>query len=463
MDILDENVFTSERKMMSSLHQIDGEFELMAKGAPVVLLDKCSQILVNGELVSLNANIRHDILMQAHQYSANALRVLGCAYRIGKSMHESEMIFVGLVAMIDPPRESVKHSLKLVKQAQIDVKIITGDNAITAQAIGHAIGLESKDMLTGEQIDKLNDQQLLLALKNTNIFARTSPKHKFRLVKLLQDSGEVVAVSGDGVNDAPALKQANVGVAMGIKGTEATREVADIVLKDDNFSTIVNAISEGRRIYQNILSFVRYMLGVNFCTIASVTVLTLMGRALPILPLQVLFINVATDALPALALGQTKADQNIMDLAPRKQKQSILSKFALFITVTFVIQTICNVLAFEIGSGLDATGLSDLQTPSLARTMLFAQIVLFELVFVFVCKGSRFEFKKVLNDRLINISVVISLALLMTVIYVPGIQSIFKTVSLNAQHWMYLLPLSIPALFIPKIVDMLESKKLDQK
>ncbi len=201
------------------------------------------------------------------------------------------------------------------------------------------------------------------------------------------------------------------------------------------------------------------MLGVNFCTIASVTVLTLMGRALPILPLQILFINVATDALPALALGQTKADKNIMYLPPRKQNKSILSKFGLFIVVTFVIQTICNVLAFEIGSGLDAAGLSNLQTPSLARTMLFAQIVLFELVFVFVCKGSKFELKKLFNDKLINGSVVISLALLMAVIYLPGIQAIFRTVSLNMQHWMYLLPLSLPALFIPKIVYLLDKKR----
>lgn len=459
LEIKDENVFTSERKMMTTLHKIDGRYEMLSKGAPEVLLDKCSKILVNGELKELNSNIRHDILLQTHKYSANALRVLGCAYKVGSDMQETEMVFVGLVAMIDPPRESVKKSLELVNQAQIDVKIITGDNAITAQAIGSEIGLNAKEILTGDQIDELNDQQLLMAIKSTNIFARTTPKHKFRIVKLLQESGEIVAVSGDGVNDAPALKQANVGVAMGIKGTEATQEVADIVLKDDNFSTIVNAISEGRRIYQNILSFVRYMLGVNFCTIASVTALTLMGRALPILPLQVLFINVATDALPALALGQTQADANIMQEPPRKQNQSILSKFAIFIIVTFILQTICNVVAFEIGLGLSNSVVEDLQTPSLARTMLFAQIVLFELVFVFVCKGSQFEFRKLFNDKLINGSVVISMALLALVLYVPTVQSIFKTVSLQAEHWMYLIPLSLPALFIPSIVNWIHLKK----
>ena len=458
-EILDENVFTSERKMMSSLHKIDSKQELLAKGAFEVILAKCSKILVDGVVMDLTEKTRHELEMQTHKFSASALRVLACAYKTSNTSDESDMIFVGLVAMIDPPRESVKKSLELVNKAQIDVKIITGDNAITAQAIGTEIGLPSSNVLTGSQIDELNDQQLLEAFKNTNIFARTNPKHKFRIVKLLQDSGEIVAVSGDGVNDAPALKQANVGVAMGIKGTEATKEVADIVLEDDNFSTIVNAIGEGRRIYQNILSFIKYMLGVNFCTIASVTVLTLMGRALPILPLQVLFINIATDALPALALGQTKADDGIMDAPPRQAGQSILSKFGVFITVAFLLQTVCNVLAFEFGSGMGLGLESDLQTPSLARTMLFAQIVLFELVFVFVCKGGKFSLRKMFEDKLINGSVIISLGLLLAVIYLPALQGIFKTVALSFEHWMYLLPLAVPALFIQSLVNIFEQKK----
>jgi len=449
-EILNENVFTSERKCMSTLHDYKDSKFLFTKGACEVILSKCSHVQINGQQIEITPEIKKQIERQTHMYSASALRVLALAYKKQNSMDESNLIFVGLVAMIDPPRESVKKSIELVSKASIDVKIITGDNPITAQAIASEIGLKNINMLTGADIAEINDQQLLEALKNTSIFARTNPKDKYRIVKTLQESGEIVAVSGDGVNDAPALKQANVGVAMGIKGTEATKEVADIVLEDDNFSTIVNTIGEGRRIYANIVSFIKYMLGVNFCTIASVTVLTLMGRIMPILPLQVLFINVATDALPALALGQSKPSSNLMLNAPRNTNQSLLRQFGLFIIVAFIIQSLCNVLAFET-AGLFFDG-----TIELSRTLLFTQIVLFELVFVFVCKGGDFRLKTMFNDFRINISVVISLLMLMFVLYLPFFNEVFQTVQLSLQHWLYLIPLSLPALIIPKIVNTIK-------
>jgi len=450
LEIKNENVFTSERKSMSTLHTVNSESVMYTKGACEMVLDMCSHIQINGEISKLTKEIRKQIERQTHIYSANALRVLALAYKKQKSMSENDLIFVGLVAMIDPPRETVSESIKLVSQANIDVKIITGDNPITAQAIAEEIGFKNTNMLTGADIAQMNDQQLLEALKNTAIFARTNPKDKYRIVKILQESGEIVAVSGDGVNDAPALKQANVGVAMGIKGTEATKEVADIVLEDDNFSTIVNTIAEGRRIYANIVSFIKYMLGVNFCTIASVTALTLMGRIMPILPLQVLFINVATDALPALALGQSKPSTNLMLNPPRETNKSLLSQFGTFIAVAFIIQSICNVVAFE-----SATWFFD-GSIELSRTLLFTQIVLFELVFVFVCKAGDFNLKTVFNDKWINLSVIASLGLLMAVLYLPVFNSVFNTVALNTQHWLYLVPLSLPALFVPSIVKLIK-------
>jgi len=454
LEIKNENVFTSERKSMSTQHALDDTKILYTKGACEMVLDMCSEIQLKGKIVKLDSKIRKQIERQTHIYSANALRVLALAYKKQNSMNEKDMVFVGLVAMIDPPRESVSESIKLVAQANIDVKIITGDNPITAQAIASEIGFTNINMLTGADIAQMNDQQLLEALKHTSIFARTNPKDKYRIVKTLQQAGEIVAVSGDGVNDAPALKQANVGVAMGIKGTEATKEVADIVLEDDNFSTIVNTIAEGRRIYANIVSFIKYMLGVNFCTIASVTVLTLMGRIMPILPLQVLFINVATDALPALALGQSEPGSNLMLNSPRKTNQSLLAQFGVFIVVAFVIQSICNVLAFE-----SARWFFD-GSIELSRTLLFTQIVLFELVFVFVCKAGDFSLRRIFNDKWINLSVLASLAMLLAVLYSPVLNSAFNTVGLNTQHWLYLIPLSLPALFVPSIVKLIKKTSL---
>jgi len=460
-EILDENVFSSERKMMSSLHKIDHDSYVFAKGACEVLLEKCTQYSQNGQLQQLDDAFRKQILAQADFYAKNALRVLALAYKQADKLGEEQLVFLGLVAMIDPPRPSVAKAVKLVKNAGIDVKIITGDNPVTAMAIAKQIGFDNLKVTTGSQIDQLNNQQLLELLSTSDIFARTSPKHKFRIVQILQAAGEVVSVSGDGVNDAPALKQADVGVAMGIKGTQATKEVADIVLKDDNFSTIVTSIAEGRRIYSNILSFIKYMLGVNFCTIASVSLLTILGRPLPILPLQILFINIATDALPALALGQTKARPDIMSCQPRNPKESFLRRFGLFIVIAFVIQTVCNVVAFEYGLMADQqllANLFDFGQPSVARTMIFAQIILFELVFVFVCKADQFSLRTMFNDKNINLSVLLSLAMLLLVIYVPYLQTVFKTSSLALEAWGILVLLSLPALSVSWVANQLQSR-----
>ncbi len=465
--MLDENVFTSDRKMMSTLMQVGKKKEIMAKGAHEEILKRCAYILKDGKVQKLSkTDVAHfDTL--AKEYSAQALRVLGFAYapynkavKKNGGFEEKNLIFVGIVGMLDPPRKTVKKSIKMAQEAGIKVKIITGDNAITAKAVGEQIGLQVHNAVTGDQIEKLTDKQLTKLIQETEIFARTKPEHKYRIVDLLQKAHEVVAVTGDGVNDAPALKHGDVGVAMGIKGTEATKEVADIILKDDNFSTIVNTIREGRRIYHNILSFIKFMLSANFDTIMAVGILTIIGLPLPILPLQILWINIATDALPALALGRSEAAEDIMKEKPHPKKEKIFKKFALFIFTAAIFQTGANLLVFFHGMGLDeAAGITTeiLSEPSHARTMVFTQIVMFELFFVFMCRDEeRFKIKDVISNKFLIGAVFISFCLQLAMLYTPFMQTVFKTVPLTLNEWLLVCLCACTAFIVPSATNKLK-------
>ncbi|MEK7085738.1 MAG: HAD-IC family P-type ATPase, partial [Patescibacteria group bacterium] len=309
----------------------------------------------------------------------------------------------------------------------------------------------------GDQIDKLNDTELKKLIYETEIFARTNPQHKYRIVDILKRNNEVVAVTGDGVNDAPALKHADVGIAMGIKGTEATKEVADIVLKDDNFTTIVHTIKEGRRIYKNILSFIKYMLAANFSDITIVGIITIAGYPLPLLPLQILWINIATDALPALALGQSPAGKNIMTEKPHPKKENFFKKFYGFLLVAVSLQIIVNLILYWYGLKEDASTniiTSDISIPSHARTMIFTEIVLFELFFAFVCKEKeKNSFKSYFSNKALIQAVIISLVIQLATIYLPFMQKIFKTVPLNFTEWLMILAAASTAFLVHKITN----------
>ncbi len=450
---LDENTFTSERKMMSSLHQVGTKKEIFAKGAFEMVLQKSKYIQIKGKVRLLTPGDRKKILKQAESYSEKAYRVLGIAYKpYSKIFDEKNLIFIGLVGMLDPPRKTVKSSILAAQKAGITVKIITGDNAITARAIGEQIGLTMDNIATGEEIDKLNDTQLKKLIYKTTIFARTNPQHKYRIVDILKKNNEVVAVTGDGVNDAPALKHADVGIAMGIKGTEATKEVADIILKDDNFTTIVRTIEEGRRIYKNILAFIKYMLSANFDDILMVGIITVMGYPLPILPLQILWLNIATDALPALALGQSPASPGIMEEKPHPKNENIFKKFFGFISIAMIFQVSIGIALYFYGLGQDAAAgidTADLSQPSHARTIVFSQIVLFEVFFAFVCKEEKSVTLKSLfaNKMLVGASL-ISLALQLFTVYTPFMQEIFKTVPLNANEWLFVTLAGLTAFLV---------------
>lgn len=454
---LDENVFTSERKMMSSLHVVGDEKITFSKGAFEEILKRCTHILKEGKVQKISTQDKKKYTKIVQDYAKETLRILAFAYKKGK-FEEKNLIFVGIVGMLDPPRKTVHKSLQIAKEAGIEVKIITGDNAITARAIGEKIGLNITNVMTGDEIDKLNDSELKKAIYNTQIFARTKPEHKYRIVDILQRNKEVVAVTGDGVNDAPALKHADVGIAMGIKGTEATKEVADIVLKDDNFSTIINTIEEGRRIYFNILAFIKYMLSANFGSIMTVAIFTIMGYPLPILPLQILWINLATDALPALALGQSKAEPGIMKEKPHPKKEQIFKKYFRFIIITILLQTLANVIAYFYGTRLDnvaGTDLFNLSMGSHARTLVFSQIVLFELFLAFVCKQEKsITFKSFFSNKALIGATAISFIFQLIMIYLPPMQTVFKTVALGWTEWILLIILSSTALLVPKITKL---------
>lgn len=444
---IDEKVFTSERKMMSILVKNGSKKEIMAKGAFEEIIKKCS---------NLSPAKRKELTKIANQYAADALRVLAFAYKPYKSSYdEKDLIFAGLVGMIDPPRKTVKKSIEIAQKAGIQVRIITGDNPITAKAIGQEIGLTIENVLTGDEIDKLTDKQLAKALQTTQIFARTNPGHKYRLVDILKKQHEVVAVTGDGVNDAPALKHADVGIAMGIKGTQATKEVADIVLKDDNFSTIVVAIEEGRRIYNNILAFVKYMLSVNFDTIMVVGILTAIGMPLPLLPLQILWINIATDALPSLALGASKAKKGIMEDKPHPKNENILKKSLSFILTAAIIQTAVNIGLYFYGYNLDLSlgiDVSDLSIASHTRTLIFTQIVMFEVFFAFMCMDEKWNgLKTFTSNKKLLAAVFFSFILQMFMVYSPFMQEIFRTVPLTLSEILIAIALSSVAFFIPTV------------
>jgi P-type Ca2+ transporter type 2C len=460
---IDELAFNSNRKMMSTLHISNKQNILFVKGAFEEVLEKCTKILKNGKIITLDKKTKDELLAKNNDWANQALRVIACAYKETSETKcvEKNLAFVGLVGMFDPPREEVKDALMLTKQAQIEVKIITGDNELTAKAIAENIGLKVRNIVLGKEIDALSDNALKVLIKDSNLFARTNPEHKYRIVSLLKEMGEIVAVTGDGVNDAPALKKADIGIAMGIKGTSVSKEASDIILQDDNFATIISIIREGRRIYSNIISFIKFLLSANFVTLAVVGLVTLVGLPLPLLPLQILWINIATDSLPALALGVETADKKIMNKQPHKKGESFIKKMLPFLLTATIFQIIANGILVFYGFHLDTlTGINsfDLTVASFARTLFFTQTVLFELLLVFNCRGIG---KSILrhgffeNKKLIW-AVLISFVLQLMLLYIPFFNTIFKTIPLGIDLWLIMLALVSPTIIIPQVVEKIE-------
>lgn len=432
---INEQSFTSERKMMSVIVQAKKNYQylLYANGAPEVILEKCNRIYINGTIQQLTDAKKEEILRQSEKFATSALRVLGFAWRKAQNTTdnaENNLIWIGLQAMIDPPHPEVKGVLKECRNAGIRVIMITGDNAVTAKAIADEINLESNGTFTGEELDKLNDKKLEQTLRgNVNIFARTTPFHKLRILKILEKENRV-AMTGDGVNDSLALKQANVGIAMGLRGTAVAKNSSDMILLDDNFKTIVGSIKEGRKIFDNIRKFINYLLVSNFAEVGVLLIATLfINIKEPILlPIQILWINLLTDGLPALALGVDPARPDIMSEPPRRKDEPIINKRLGWLIGTIGIKKIGVLLAtffIVLPLGIDV-----------ARTALFTGFILYEFVRI----GSIRHQDKLswFSNKWLLGALGISIALQMIIVYTP-LNSYFHVVSLGLYSWSVLI------------------------
>ena len=431
---IDEFPFDSDRKLMSTVHDVSGSIQMYTKGAPDQLLKVCSHYIVDGDIKKIDDKFIKTVELANQGLARAALRVLGFAYKEldeYKSINDEEnnLIFTGLVGIIDPPREEVKEAIKVCHKAGIRVVMITGDHKITATAIGKELGIlkEGSQALSGEELDKLSYPELLDLVKITNVFARVSPNHKVMIVKALQDTGEISSMTGDGVNDAPALKQANIGVAMGITGTDVSKEAANMVLMDDNFTTIVEAVEEGRVIFANIRKFVGYLVSCNVGEVLLIFVAMLLGWGSPLLPIQILWINLVTDSFPAFALGLEKKEKGVMDNPPIDPKASIVDKkMGLAIGFQSVFLAGAVLASYAIGHFIVGNGVSG---NLYGTTFAFITIITGELLRTYSARSEHITiFKmKLFDNKLVNYSSLAGIVLLLIVLFVPGINNVFYT------------------------------------
>ncbi len=439
--------FDSERKRMTTFHPDPryGDYVAYMKGAPDVVLGLCEQVLEDGIMRRLTDERRRNILEENAALAANALRVLGVAFRPLKAVPdhpqpddcETGFTFIGLLGMIDPARPEVAPAISIAHKACIETVMITGDYLNTARAIGKEIGLlgDGDRALTGAELDQMDDEEFEAIVEDVALYARVSPQHKVKIVDALKARGHVVAMTGDGVNDAPALKRSSIGVAMGITGTDVSKETADMVLTDDNYASIVSAIEQGRVIYSNIRKFVYYLLSCNMAEIAILLLAMIAGAPLPLLPIQLLVLNLLTDGLPALALGVETGDPDIMDQPPRPVKEPIINReMVTGIAVQTVAISLAVLSAFQIGlEAGEAHG----------RTMAFATLSISELLRAYTSRSERYSLLSigVFSNRWMQWAVLSSLVVLMAIIYVPFLDPIFGTTFLTGEDWLVMLPL----------------------
>lgn len=436
---LSEIPFDSDRKMASVVVRDSKTSDnvLLAKGAPEKILSKSKYYLHKGNIIALTNSKKQEIIKEVEMMSLKGLRCLGAGFKKDnlndKSNLEKDFIFVGFCSIIDPPRKDSKDAVIKCKQAGITTIMITGDHKNTAFAIAKELQICTgvHEVLTGDDIEKMSDKALGKAIESIRVFARVTPKHKLRIVQAFKEKGHVVAMTGDGVNDAPAIKEADIGISMGISGTDVTKEASSMILMDDNFSTIVSAVEEGRKIYLNIRKFIRYLLSCNIGEVLTMFLASIFSLPNPLTPIQILFVNLATDGLPALALGVDNSHDNIMGQPPRPRNESIFSK-GLWEKILFrgALIGISTIFTFIIGLYF---GFS-VRT---CRTMTLATLVLSQLIHVFECKSETrtlFEIN-LLSNKYLLLSVIISIVMILGIIYVPFFQSIFKTTNINLIQW----------------------------
>lgn len=462
---INEIPFDSNRKMMTTIHRIGSKYRIICKGAPDVLLDKCTKEVLEiggSQDIKVKTLDKLKIKNENEQMAHKALRVIAVAFKdvtelpskIDSSTIENNLTFVGLIGMIDPPREGVKEAVKTCKTAGIKTVMITGDHLETAKAIAKDLGIlnNGEKAITGQELDKMTQEQLEKNIKEYSVFARVTPEHKVRIVKAWQRNGAVVAMTGDGVNDSPALKNANIGIAMGKNGTDVAKNAADIILTDDNFVTIVEAVKQGRNIYDNIKKAVHFLLSTNIGEIVTIFVGLILGLKSPLLAIQLLWINLVTDSLPAIALGLEKPEKDIM------QRKTIDSKKGIFanglwnkIILEGTMIGVLTLVAFSIGNKY--------YTLEVARTMAFLSIGFLELIHSINVKNEKSIFETGLfeNKYLVG-SFVLGIFVQAIVVVVPAFAKVFEVVPLSLTQWIITIAISI--LPIP-VIEL--QKKIDSK
>lgn len=441
--------FESERRRMSVIYADNGTNIIYVKGAPDTILDLCKYYYQNTREVAISSEIAHDIIQANEKMTSEALRVLAIAYRrlpneetynLSDSTEE-DLVFLGLVGMIDPPREEVKESIATCRQAGIKTVMITGDHPNTAVAIAKELKIFIEGQhraLTGKDLDAMSDMELAKVVNNVTVYARVSPAHKLRIVRALKRHGHITAMTGDGVNDAPAIKEADIGIAMGITGTDVTKEASSMILADDNFASIVAAVEEGRGIYDNIRKFIRYLLSCNLGEVLTMFVAALVGLPIPLLPVQILWVNLVTDGLPAMALGVDPNEKNIMNRPPRNPGESVFSR-------GLSKKIISRGLQIGLSTVLVFAGVYFVENNiALARTMAFCTLVFCQMFHVYDCRSEMFTVFEVglFRNKYLIMATSISVLMQLSVIYSPFLQEIFETVPLGINSWLVILVVS---------------------
>ena len=426
------------------------KYRYITKGAPEVLIDKCTKILTNGNIQPITNMQRNKIRQENLKMANDALRVLAVAYKDTKDRNEKidDLIFVGLIGIIDPPREGVKEAVECCKNAGIKTVMITGDQLATAKAIANELGIlkNENEAITGKELDLISDSKKKKNISNYSVFARVTPEHKVRIVKAWQKTGAVVAMTGDGVNDSPALKNADIGIAMGKSGTDVAKNASDMILVDDNFVTIVEAVKQGRNIYDNIKRAIHFLLATNIGEIVTIFIGLLLGLDSPLLAIQLLWINLVTDSFPAIALGLEKEENGIMERKPRNSKESIFAGGLWYriITEGIMIGSL-TLFAFSLGNKYYGVGVG--------RTMAFVSLGMLELVHSFNIKSEESIFKiGILENKYLIGSFFVGTLLQIIVVIIPYLANIFKLVSLNKTQWFYTIGIS----FLPIIIIELQ-------
>ena len=453
--------FDSTRKMMTVIMNENGKETCYMKGAPERVLEKCNSVLENGKVKPLTYQKKKQIYSYIEAMSNRALRCIAAAYKeenlVKNESVECDLIFLGVAGSMDPPRIEVKDAVLKCKMAGIKPIMITGDHKNTALAIAKSINICNSDdqAVTGDELEKMSDSELVKKVNKIRVFARVSPNHKLRIVRAFKKNNNIVAMTGDGVNDAPAIKEADIGVAMGISGTDVTKEAAAMVLMDDNFATIVSAVEEGRVIYDNIRKFIRYLLSCNLGEVLTMFLASLFYLPNPLTPIQILFVNLATDGLPAIALGVDPPDKDIMRQSPREKNEGIFAR-GLWekIIVRGSLIGVCTLLSFMSGRyyGMDL---------ATCRTITLCTLVMSQLLHVFECRSERhsiFEINIFSNIYLLG-AVLVSMTMICCILYIPFLSGIFNTVALNLGQWLLVIFFSGIIFLINSVYLLIKSKK----